>query len=219
MMMSLHNTNWRWTDFQRNPLSGVHAAHLSRCLAPVDIQDEPVLRQAFEDPLVRTLFTSLLEQTYFLKPLPSITPPPSAAGLAALDVPGWTGAAHACGLMCWSPVLIRELRAPVVRDLEQQFGPVWWEWVERGLGITQNALAPLLHETWPAAPDAWLAFIQGTGFAVLDVWVGSLDQPLAAWVRLKGPEQGEGRASPWGGDRALALALVDGVSKVLRKTS
>ena len=210
-----------WEGFRKNPLPGVHVANLARCLAPIHIQDEELLRQAFAVEPFRSSLIDLLRQTLGVKPLAGLTPAPEDAGLAALDVAGWERAADACGLMFWSHALARELRAPVLRSLETRFGTSWWRWVKLGQDLVADTDSAAQARSRPDTAQEWISGICDAGFAVLGAWVSLLDEDLAAWVRLKRPLSlnAAGVDGIWHVDEKSAVALVEVLNGNLRESS
>lgn len=210
-----------WERFQKNPLPGVHVANLTRCLAPIQIQDEALLRQAFAVEPFKSSLIDLLRQTLGVKPLAGLTPAPEEAGLAALDVAGWERAAGVCGLMFWSQALARELRAPVLRSLETHFGASWWRWVELGHDLAGDMASSAQARSWPDTAQEWISGICNAGFAVLDARVSLLDEDLAAWVHLKRPLNLDvpGMDGIWHVDEKSAVALVEVMNRNLRESS
>lgn len=210
-----------WERFQKNPLPGVHVANLTRCLAPLRIEDESRLRQAFEVEPFRSSLIDLLRQTLGVKPLAQLTVAPEEAGFVALDVAGWERAAGACGLMFWSQALARELRAPVLRSLETYFGASWWRWVELGQDLAHDTALAAQARHRPDTAQEWISGICDVGFAVLDAKVSLLDEDLAAWVHLKRPLNSDvaGVDGIRHVDEKLAVALVDVLNRHLRESS
>lgn len=207
-----------WEGFRRDPLPGVHVSHLARCLAPLQIQDEILLRQTLAASAAKAALVDRLRQTLGLAPLANLTPTPAQASLAALDVASWESAVDACGLMYWSPMLARELRAPVLKALQDRFGPAWWHWVAAGRARPDQArTAQPTHA--PATDSAWATAITGAGFAVLDAWTALQDDDLAAWLRVKQPAQRAGTPDNWPVDEALARALVQALTQHLGATA
>lgn len=221
IMAKMTTPTGEWERFQKNPLPGVHVANLTRCLAPIQIQDESLLRQVFAVEPFRSSLVDLLRQTLGVKPLTELAVAPEEAGLAALDVAGWERAAGACGLMFWSQALARELRAPVLRSLETYFGASWWRWVELGQDLADDTASAAQVRRRPDTAQEWISGICDVGFAVLDTKISLLDEDLAAWVHLKQPLSldGVGVDGIWHVDEKSAVALVEVLNRNLREFS
>lgn len=141
----------------------------------------------------RTLFIDMLRRHYSLESLSDINPEADDAVLAALSVPEWHDAAMACGAMYCSSELVHELRAPVLRLLEQMLGESWWQWVQIGL-LESGASRPSAYfDKTPETAEQWRDRILHAGSHLLRSWRDSLDESLAAWVKLKDVASDEGQ--------------------------
>lgn len=175
-----------WDNFQDNPFSGIHTDYLVDSLLPLRILDEKVFRSALEEQHGRALLIQLLQRQYSLHPLSDLNPQPVDAALMALSVQDWIGAAGACGAIYWSRKLFREVRAPILRQLLDEFGASWWRWVELGLiASNENESFPCIDMTTPWDVEEWRCQIMDVGWELLWSWRDSLDESLSAWVKLK----------------------------------
>ncbi len=173
-----------WSAFQQNPLAGLRPEYLAQCLEPLLIQDEALLRRTVAADSHRAVFMALVQQTLGLKSLSSLTPSPLQISLLSLDARAWQCVLEACGLMYWAPVLAQELRAPVLRALETRFGPTWWAWVQTGCAVLGENV-PEQQRVWPDTAHAWEVEIVDAGNAVLNTWIASQEEGVAAWLRCK----------------------------------
>lgn len=192
-MTGLDTAPRSWQDFQDNPLPGVHADYVAGCMHPLLIHNEQAFRTAIGQSRERTLFVDMLRRHYSLESLSDINPEPADAILAALSVSEWHDAATACGAMYCSSVLVHEVRAPVLRLLEKMLGESWWHWVEIGR-LESGASQPSAYfDKAPETAEQWRGRIRQAGSQLLWSWRDSLDESLAAWVKLKDAASDEGQ--------------------------
>jgi len=197
-----------WKDFQDDPLPGVHIDYIADILRPLCILDNTAFWTAVGQQRERTLLVRLLQQQYALPPLTVMQPASHDAALMALGAEAWRDAATACGLMYWSGRLAREVRGPVLRQIEQRLGSAWWHWVEQGLAESMEDESLPQSGATPDEPSAWPSWIQRTGQEMLGAWRNDLGPGLSAWARLKDAPNDEATLKVWQLDHTYGKRLV-----------
>jgi len=203
-----------WHAFGEDPLPSVHVDYVSHSLLPLHVQDARKFRAAVAEPHGRAWIIGLLSKRYHLPVLSALRPSRDDSVLAALSTESWQIMKHACGLMAWAPMLAREVRAPVLRQLDLEIGASWWDWVELGLREPMDNHAAMFSIP-PVDPQEWMSRIQQAGNDVLRVWRDGLDADLAKWVTLKEAPHGMAPSDTAQMDSTRAKRLLSRLKEML----